>query len=265
MNRTRLLLALSLCALLAAPAGAEPRLRGCAHPAAQPMSWEHQGRMHGVCVEMARRAFAAAGRTLEVEAVGPWARCQALVERGDVDVMVCAFDNPKRREYALVVEPALARNEAALFVRRDSPLRFDAWTDLAGLRIGVGRGVSFGAESDRQLALHAQVDNALSEDLNLRKLLLGRLDAVVTAREAGLQLLRAQGCEQEVRALPRGLGADGLHLQISRRSPAVAAAPQISDYLQQADYATPLQQLHRQQAELFRRQNPPPAAGRCGR
>jgi polar amino acid transport system substrate-binding protein len=182
-----------------------------------------------------------------------------------VDALVCAFDNTKRREYALVVEPALARNEAALFVRRDSPLHFDAWTDLAGVRIGVGRGVSFGTEIDRQLAQHAQVDNALSEDLNLRKLLLGRLDAVVTAREAGVQLLRAQGCEQEVRLLPRGLGADGLHLQISRRSPAVAAAAHVSGYLQQAEYAAALQLLHRQQAELYRRQNPPPEAGRCPR
>ncbi|MEO6278550.1 transporter substrate-binding domain-containing protein [Roseateles sp.] len=265
MTRTSLLLALCLSALLAAPASAERRLRACAHPAAQPMSWEQQGRMHGVCVEMARRAFAAAGWTLEVEAVGPWARCQALVERGDVDVMACAFDNPKRREYALVVEPALARNEAALFVRRDSPLRFDTWTDLAGLRVGVGRGVSFGAEVDGQLARQAQVDNALSEDLNLRKLLLGRLDAIATAREAGTQMLRAMGCEQEVRVLPRGLGADGLHLQISRRSPAAAAAPQIRDYLQQADYPAALQQLHRQQAELYRQQNPPPEAGRCAR
>lgn len=263
MTRTRLLLALCLSALLAAPASAERRLRACAHPAAQPMSWEQRGRMHGVCVEMARRAFAAVGWTLEVQAVGPWARCQALVERGDVDVMACAFDNPRRREYALVVEPALARNEAALFVRRDSPLRFEGWTDLAGLRVGVSRGVSFGAEVDRQLAQHALLDNALSEDLNLRKLLLGRLDAVVTAREAGLQLLRALGCEQDMRVLPRGLGADSLHLLISRRSPVTAMAAQLGDYMQQAGYPAALQQLHRQQAELYRQQNPPPAAGKC--
>jgi polar amino acid transport system substrate-binding protein len=260
------LLALSLSAVLAAaPASAERRLRGCAHPAAQPMSWEQQGRLHGVCVEVARRAFAAAGWTLAVEPVGPWARCQALVERAEVDVMVCAFDNPKRREYALVVEPALARNEGAIFVRRDNPLRFESWSDLAGLRIGVGLGVSLGAEVDQQLARHALVDNALSEELNLRKLLLGRLDAVATAREAGEQLLRAVGCEQEVRALPRGLGAAGLHLQISRRSAGVSAAAQVREYLLQPGYAAELEQLHRQQAELYRLQNPPREIGRCTR
>jgi polar amino acid transport system substrate-binding protein len=259
MTRLRPLLALGLSASLAAGAAvAEPPvLQGCAHPAAQPMSWAQQGRLHGVCVEMARRAFAAAGWTLNVSDVGPWSRCQALVERGQVDAMVCAFDTPARREYAVVVEPALASNEGALFVRRDSPLRFDSWADLTGLRIGVGHGVSLGAIVDQQLSRYAQVDNALSEELNLRKLLLGRLDAMATAREAGEQLLHALGCEQDVRVLPRGLGAAPLYLQVSRLSPAVAALPLVRDYLQRPDYPAELQQLHRQQAELYRRQNPP--------
>jgi polar amino acid transport system substrate-binding protein len=264
MPRRQALAALGLAAALAAgSASADRPLRACAHPAAQPMSWAHQGRLHGVCVEAAKRAFAAAGRTLQVDDVGPWSRCQALVERGQVDAMVCAFDTPRRRDYAVVVEPPLARNEAALFVRRDSLLRFERWTDLAGLRIGVGHGVSLGAEVDQQLARHAQVDNALSEALNLRKLLAGRLDAVATAREAGEQMLLARGCQQEVRALPRTLGGASLYLQISRQSPALAALPGVRRYLQRPEYAAELQLLHGQQADLYRSQNPSPPQTAC--
>lgn len=257
-------LAWALC-MAGAAWGQPSTLSACGHPAAQPMSWEHRGRMQGVCVEVARRAFAAAGLTLRVDAVGPWSRCQALVERGQVDVMVCAFDTPARRAYAQVLEPALASNESALFVRRDSPLRFDDWADLAGLRVGVGHGVSLGAEVDRQLALHARVDNALTEELNLRKLLLGRLDAVATAREAGEALIRSLGCDTVVRALPRPLGAAPLHLQVSRRSAAIAALPQLRSYLQRPGYGGELMQLHREQAERYRTQNPPPEAEPCGR
>lgn len=267
MARIRTLLALGLSASTALHGVAvhAASLRACAHPAAQPMSWEYQGQLYGVCVEVARRAFAAAGWTLEVSAEGPWARCQVLVERGQADAMVCAFDTPARREYAVVVKPALASNELALFVRRDSALRFDAWSDLSGLRIGVGHGVSLGVDVDRQLARYAQVDNALNEELNFRKLLLGRLDAVATAREAGEQLLHAQGCEQQVRALPHSLGATPLYLQVSRLSPAVAALPRVRDYLRRADYPAELQLLHRQQAELYRHQNPPRTPMPCGR
>ncbi|HEY0953851.1 MAG TPA: transporter substrate-binding domain-containing protein [Roseateles sp.] len=260
-----LLALLGLAAVLTAgAAAADAPVRACAHPAAQPMSWVHQGRPHGVCVEAAKRAFSAAGLVLQVDDVGPWSRCQALVERGQVDALVCAFDTPRRREYAVVVEPALARNEAALFVRRDSPLRFERWPDLTGLRIGVGHGVSLGNEVDQQLARHALVDNALSETMNLRKLLAGRLDAVATAREAGEQMLRARGCEQQVRVLPRTLGGAPLYLQISRQSPVLAEAlPRIRAYLQRPEYAAELQQLHGQQAELYRSQNPSQARPSC--
>lgn len=252
--------------LLAAGAAlAQPVLRACAHPAAQPMSWEYQGEMHGVCVEMARRAFAAAGWVLRIEAVGPWSRCQALVEQGQVDVMACAFDNPRRRQYAVAMQPALARNEGALFVRRDSALKFEGWSDLAGLRVGVGHGVSLGAEVDRQLARHALVDNALTEELNMRKLLLGRLDAVATAREAGEQLLQAVGCSAQVRALPRGLGEVPLYLHMSRRSAALEVLPRVASYLLRPDYPAELQRLQRQQAELFHRQSPPRVLPECQR
>ncbi|MFG6431560.1 substrate-binding periplasmic protein [Roseateles sp. LYH14W] len=262
-HRPSLVLLGLAAALAAGSAAADRTVRGCAHPAAQPMSWAHQGQLHGVCVEAAKRAFAAAGWTLRVDDVGPWSRCQALVERGQVDAIVCAFDTPRRREYAAVVEPALARNEAALFVRRDSRLRFEQWSDLSGLRIGVGHGVSLGSEVDRQLARHARVDNALSETMNLRKLLAGRLDALATAREAGEQMLRAHGCEQQVRVLPRTLGGAPLYLQIARQSPAVAALAGVRGYLQRPEYAAELQQLHAQQAELYRRQNPAPLQTSC--
>lgn len=267
MNLARVMTAVAAWALsLAGSAMGQPTtVTACAHPAAQPMSWEHQGRMHGVCVEVAQRAFASAGLALQVQAVGPWSRCQALVERGQVDVMVCAFDTPARRAYAQPLEPPLASNESALFVRRDSGVRFESWADLQGLRIGVGHGVSLGTEIDRQLAAYAQVDNALSEELNLRKLLLGRLDAVATAREAGEALLRSIGCDQAVRALPRSLGAAPLHLQVSRHSPTLGSLPALRTYLQRAGYAAELSQLHRQQAELYRRQNPPRGAEPCGR
>lgn len=259
------LLGLPLLLLAAGAALAQPVLRACAHPAAQPMSWEYRGEMHGVCVEMARRAFAAAGWVLRTEAVGPWSRCQAMVEQGQVDVIVCAFDNPRRRQYAVAMEPALARNEGALFVRRDSPLKFEGWNDLAGLRVGVGHGVSLGAEVDQQLARHASVDNALTEELNMRKLLLGRLDAVATAREAGEQLLQALGCSAQVRVLPRGLGEAPLYLHMSRRSPALEALPKAASYLLRPDYPAELQRLQRQQAELFHRQSPPRVLPECQR
>nr|WP_295079065.1 transporter substrate-binding domain-containing protein [uncultured Roseateles sp.] len=251
-----LLLCLSAASAWAQHNGATgPTLRACGHPAAPPMSWDQDGQLTGVCVAAARRAFAAVGLRLQVEGPTPWARCLRMVESGEVDVNLCGFVNDKRLEHAVMVEPPVGHNEAVLIVRRDSALVYKSWADLNGLRIGMGRGVSFGEEFDSYLAQNTQFDTALSEAHNLQKLLLGRLDAVVTARHAGQQQIRATGCETQLRILP-GKVVDGpLFMQMSKRSKHLSVIPQLTAFLkqpaqiewaqgQQARFETMYAQLH---------------------
>ena len=226
-------------------------LSGCGHHAYPPWNWEHQGQIIGTCADVARRAFAAAGLTLKLDHVGPWARCQALIERGDVDVNICAFDSPKRRETSVIVEAAMGRNEAAIFVPRGSPLTFERWQDLQGLRVGMVHGVSLGAEFDTFLLQHTVIDRALSESLNMRKLLAGRLDAVATGRELGQLTLSVLGCQHKIQALPQAVLVGELFIQMSKRSPHLAALPKVQAFLQRPDYKTLLTQLHRHYTGLY--------------
>jgi polar amino acid transport system substrate-binding protein len=250
MTVPRIALLLCLSFLLPA-AAADTTLSGCGHPAYPPWNWEHRGQIIGTCADVARRAFAAAGLSLKLDYVGPWARCQAMVERGDVDVNICAFDNPKRRETSVIVEPAMGRNEAAVFVRRGSPLKFERWQDLQGQRVGMVHGVSLGAEFDTFLLQHTQLDRALSEALNMRKLLAGRLDAVTTGRELGLLTLSVLGCQHKIEALPQPVLVGELFIQMSKRSPHLAALPKVQAFLLRPEYKAQLAQLHRHYTELY--------------
>lgn len=246
-------------------AEARPVLRACGHPAAPPMSWEHEGQLVGVCVEAARRAFSALGLALKVEPAGPWGRCQLMVESGEVDVNLCGFATDKRREYAVMVNPPVGRNEAVLIVRRDSSLVYKSWADLHGLRIGIGRGVSFGSEFDSYLARHARVDVALSETHNLQKLALDRLDAVITARIAGQQLLRTMGCEGQLRVLPGQVVEGDLFMQMSKRSKHLDVLPQLSAFLRQPAQLAWLREQHLRLEAMHDQLHPPPQTERCGR
>ncbi len=210
-----------------------PLVRACGHPAAPPMSWDHEGQLIGVCVDAARLAFSAVGLALKVEPPGPWSRCQLMVETGEVDVNLCGFATDKRREYAVMVDPPVGRNEAVLIVRQQSSLVYKSWADLHGLRIGMGRGVSFGSEFDTYLAQHTRLDIAISETHNLQKLALNRLDAVITARIAGQQLIRSMGCERQLRLLPGKVIEGQLFMQMSKRSKHVTVLPQLSSFLKQ--------------------------------
>ena len=265
----RPILLLSMC--LSAGAWAQnsgaalPVVRACGHPAAPPMSWDQDGRLSGVCVDAARRAFSAAGLALQVEAPVPWARCLKMGETGEVDVNVCGFVNDKRLEHAVMVEPPVGQNEAVLIVRRDSALAYKSWADLNGLRIGMGRGVSFGAEFDAYLAQNAQLDIALSETYNLQKLLLDRLDAVITARHAGLQQLRAMGCEGQLRMLPAKVVDGPLFMQMSKRSKHLGVLPQLSAFMKQPAQTEWLQGQQARVEATYARLYPPAQTKLCER
>lgn len=260
-----LLMCLSAGAWAQNSAAAQPVVRACGHPAAPPMSWDQDGRLSGVCVDAARRAFSAVGLALQVEPPVPWARCLRMVETGEVDVNLCGFVNEKRLEHAVMVEPPIGSNEAVLIVRRDSTLVYKSRADLDGLRIGMGRGVSFGAEFDTYLAQHAQLDVALSETHNLQKLLLDRLDAVITARLAGQQLIRSMGCESQVRLLSGKVVEGPMFMQMSKRSKHLGVLPQLSAFMKQP---AQIEWLQGQQARVeasYARLYPPAQTKLCER
>ncbi|MCU7374060.1 transporter substrate-binding domain-containing protein [Paucibacter sp. O1-1] len=242
-----------------------PLVRACGHPAAPPMSWDHEGQLIGVCVDAARQAFSAVGLALQVEPPGPWGRCQLMVETGEVDLNLCGFATDKRREYAVMVEPPVGRNEAVLIVRRNSHLVYKSWADLKGLRIGMGRGVSFGSEFDSYLAQHARLDIAISETHNLQKLALDRLDAVITARIAGQQLIRNMGCEGQLRVLPGKVIEGQLFMQMSKRSKHLAVLPQLSSFLKQPAQVAWLQAQQQALETRYAQLHPATQAEFCGR
>ncbi|PTT90568.1 hypothetical protein DBR42_05580 [Pelomonas sp. HMWF004] len=229
------------------------------------MSWEHQGQLIGVCVDAARHAFAAIGLELKVEPAGPWSRCQLMVETGQVDVNLCGFATDKRRAYAVMVEPPVGQNEAVLIVRRSSTLVYKSWADLQDLRIGMGRGVSFGSEFDSYLAQHAKLDIAPSESRNLQKLALDRLDAVITARIAGQYMMRALGCEEQLRMLPDTVVEGQLYMQMSKRSKHLPVLPQLTAFLQQPAQTYWLRNLRARTEARYYQLNPVLQDERCSR
>ncbi len=260
-----------LCLLLSASTWAlarpepKPVVKACGHPAAPPMSWDHQGQLIGACVDVARQAFAAVGMELKVEPSGPWGRCQLMVASGEVDVNLCGFATDKRREYAVMVEPPVGHNEAVLIVRRNSTLSYKDWSDLHGLRIGMSRGVSFGSEFDSYLAEHARLDIAVDEPRNLLKLSMERLDAVITARIAGQQLIRALGCGEQLRILPDTVVEGRLYMQMSKRSKHLNVLPQITAFLQQPAQLSLMRELRIKSERRYYQLNPVVQDERCGR
>ncbi len=117
--------------------------------------------------------------------------------------------------------------DRVFWVRRGESERIRRYEDLDGLRIGVVAGSAYFAHFDSDA--HLDKDMAQSNEANLRKLVLGRVDTVVMPEDQALVLVRrlrlenlVEGAKYRVQDLtPRSIG-------LARASaPAMALLPRM--------------------------------------
>jgi len=137
------------------------------------------GQWHGLGVDVLRALAARAGDTI-VFKLYPWPRAQAMVERGQADILVGPYKSPERLRRFAFLDQAFYRDRMVFYARRDAE---PAWRgDLAALRahrIGTVRGWHYGAQFDQA---RAQLDISEVSQLEngMQMLALGRVDLLAT-------------------------------------------------------------------------------------
>ena len=154
----------------------------------------------GATVEIVRAAFARIGMNTEI-AFFPIARGQYLVQTGEVDGFFSIKKTPDRERTLRFATLPLMSQDYAFFIRRGSPWAFDGnWASIRNATIGVVAATSYGPRFDQaaQDGLFARLDRAPSHELSFRKLLAGRVDAVVCSHWVGIHYLRKLGALRDV-------------------------------------------------------------------
>lgn len=175
----------------AQPADTAP-LRVVGFPYPPFMVPDERGKPAGPMVELVSEAFRRMGQSASIELL-PLARALLQVETGEAVAMFTVKKTPEREpKYLFSSEPVLFQ-DYVIFVASDSTLAFRG--DLNALSmasIGVVAGTSYGAIFDAA-ARHGsfkKLEITGSHEANFRKLLAGRMDAVVCSRAVGVEILR---------------------------------------------------------------------------
>ena len=174
-----LCLGLSCVQTWAQPADTAP-LRVVGFPYPPFMAPDERGKPAGPMVELVSEAFRRMGQSASIELL-PLARALLQVE------------TPEREaKYLFSSEPVLFQ-DYVIFVASDSTLAFRG--DLHALAmssIGVVAGTSYGAIFDAaaRQGTFKKLEITGSHEANFRKLLAGRMDAVVCSRAVGVEILR---------------------------------------------------------------------------
>ncbi|WP_177187867.1 substrate-binding periplasmic protein [Formivibrio citricus] len=146
----------------------------------------------GLAVDIVRTAFSRIGQPVKFEFY-PFARGLNMVLNGEADGFFSIKKTPERESSLLFPKKALINQDYVFFVRKDSKWRFNGSLDsLADARIGVVHATSYGNRFDSavQAGRFKKLDPASNNTMTFRKLLAGRVDAVICSRLVGLYYLR---------------------------------------------------------------------------
>lgn len=243
----------ALLALLpwAALQGAEV-LVATGYPGYPPMTWEEDGALTGVAVELARRVFTELKVPFEIRTGGRWVRVQKDAEAGVVDVIVSAYVNEERKRY-LDYTVSFMEDPSVVFVWKGKAFPFRNWEDLVGRRGTTNTGESFGEAFDRFAEQRLALERVPEAVQNLKKLESGRADYFLFGLYPGLSIAAIEGYDDRIEALPHRVVTADMCMAFSKKSKWVRLLPQVNRVLNRLKSEGAPDQLLKDYLEIYRR------------
>ena len=151
----------------------------------------------------------------------PWARAYLVAQRGEFDASIGWYWNEERARDFLFSDPVFIESQV-LFHLKEKPFNWTSLNDLKGKSIGATLGYTYG-DGFKQIeeSKFTDVQRVPSDEQNLRKLLAGRVDAVVMSKTVGERLLRSFNMADASRIAfnPRPVNSGPLHVIFPKNMP----------------------------------------------
>ncbi|HEF4760847.1 TPA: transporter substrate-binding domain-containing protein [Pseudomonas putida] len=240
-----------LLALVTGLSQAADKVRYCDYPVYPPISWSDGKQVRGLAPSVVKQLFGELGYEVEVVVLGNWKRCLLDAAEGRVDV-VLAYSTAQREQSMLFSTVPVLREEVALFINRQHPVRFERLQDLANYRGGLLFGESYGVEFDRMVAQHNNIEWVSDSRQNFGKLIRGRIDFITQERRTGELYVQNLPGAQDIVALPNALSVDYLRVAVSRRSPLANRMSDINAQLQRMVEAGDIERLLNESEVTYR-------------
>lgn len=200
----------------------------------------------GLAVDIVNAAFSRIGRSIKIEFY-PIARGQYRLLSGEADAFFSIKKTSEREQSMLFTQKSLISQDYLFFVRKDSRWKFDGRFDsLADARIGVVSATSYGSRFDKaaQAGRFRLLDAAADHETNFRKLLAGRVDAVICSRLVGLYYLGVLNGLHEAATSGPAVETTLSYLVFTRKKDYTALARQFDQALESMERDGTLERLN---------------------
>ncbi|MGH1408309.1 MAG: substrate-binding periplasmic protein [Aeromonas sp.] len=160
---------------------------------------DDNGKLVGADLELTQIVLAQLGYQTNVRAL-PWKRVLQEAHLKQGDAVLGVFFEPSRQQWLHYPDEPLSRSGEVLFYPADRPVKFEQFSDLKGLRIGIQAGYAYRPDF---LAEEGVIRVAMTGEGKMLKqlhlMMAGRLDGVVLNERVGHYLLHSQGLQGLVR------------------------------------------------------------------
>ncbi|WP_449430851.1 substrate-binding periplasmic protein [Pseudomonas putida] len=203
-----------------------------------PYVYEDKGQPRGIDYEVTTEVFKRLGVEVQWQFL-PWKRCLAMVEQGLADGVMDIFQIDSRKGYMVYPNEPMSYVEFVLFQANQRRHLVTHLNDLTGLTVGTSPGYVYGTAFSESPGFHRET--APSHEANFGKLILGRIDLLVTDRNVGRYLRQQLRLEQQVEELPLLISRQAQYLGLARKpgreALAQAFAKELQRFKQEPAYA----------------------------
>lgn len=113
----------------------------------------------------------------------PWIRGIKMLENGEADLISGILKHPDREKNMLFLEPPYKTKSSKVIFIRKNELDIADYDDLKGRILGVQRGAKYFERFDNDTTLDKQLIH--NNELNFKKLVTGRIDALIVTESIG--------------------------------------------------------------------------------
>lgn len=178
-----------------------------------PYVYEEHGEVKGIDYEVTAEIFKRLGVEVDWQLL-PWKRCLAMIEQGLADGVLDIFQTEQRDSQLYYPNEPLSEVEFVLFQASARPHPVNTLADLKGLNVGTSPGYTYDPAFSESSAFRREP--APTHEANFGKLLLGRIDLLITDRRVGRYLIKTLNLKGQVNELPLVVSRQAQYLAVRR-------------------------------------------------
>lgn len=194
------------------------KVKICGHQYYPPVMFKEKGKVLGTASILVTQILKGKGHNVVNEYSGNWKRCIHDLTTGNIDIVVAAYETPKRSESISFIRPSIMDDPLKVFVHKDKKFKLTKITDLLGKKTMSILGDTRGEYLDRFINENFKQDIVKDKSQVLDSLMRKRSDFFIGGLYSTSILIKKNKLSKDILPLELEIKSQKLYVGVSKKS-----------------------------------------------